>query len=370
MPAISLSSVLLPEPLRPTIPKNSPWSTANETSRTASNSSKLSARNGWSARSLSVCICSCGRRNVFETPSTTMAGPLEVMRSMIAGALSAAAPARRRMSVSVVIPTYNRVGEPPATCSRRCGARRCGRSRSSSSTARRPTAPRRTSTSLGDAVRRVDNPERNLSRSRNLGIAAAAGELVAFLDDDAMPEPRWLEELVAPFDDDAASPAPAGSCSTTPACASSGAISWCRAPASTTSTQRRRSTRFVAPGADPFLYVAGGNCAFRRDALVAVGGFDEEIEYNFDEAEVCLRLLDAGWRLASLERRGGPPPQPAVAPALGGARSPIRSSRSRTACTSGCATAAEAAAGGRSRARTASSATCAPPRAPPPAPGA
>ena len=41
--------------------------------------------------------------------------------------------------------------------------------------------------SLDGAIRRLDNPERNLSRSRNLGVAAAAGELVAFLDDDAVP---------------------------------------------------------------------------------------------------------------------------------------------------------------------------------------
>src|SRR4051794_34868435 len=52
------------------------------------------------------------------------------------------------------------------------------------------------------AVRVVENPERHLSRSRNLGIAAAAGELVAFIDDDAVPEPAWLQELTAPFADD------------------------------------------------------------------------------------------------------------------------------------------------------------------------
>jgi glycosyltransferase involved in cell wall biosynthesis len=57
---------------------------------------------------------------------------------------------------------------------------------------------------LDGAIRRVDNPERNLSRSRNLGIEAAAGDVVAFLDDDAVPEPRWLEDLVAAFEDELA----------------------------------------------------------------------------------------------------------------------------------------------------------------------
>ena len=79
MPAISLSSVLLPEPLRPTMPKNSPCSTENETSRTATNSLNELRRNGCSARSLSVCICSSGRRNRLLTPSTTMAGVAGLM---------------------------------------------------------------------------------------------------------------------------------------------------------------------------------------------------------------------------------------------------------------------------------------------------
>ncbi len=33
--------------------------------------------------------------------------------------------------------------------------------------------------------------------SRNIGIGLAAGEAVAFIDDDAYPDPAWLDELVA-----------------------------------------------------------------------------------------------------------------------------------------------------------------------------
>src|SRR5256886_768085 len=69
-----LSSVLLPEPLRPTMPKNSPPRTAKETSLRASKRSNPVRRSGWSARSFSVWTCSRGMLNVFDTPSTTTAG--------------------------------------------------------------------------------------------------------------------------------------------------------------------------------------------------------------------------------------------------------------------------------------------------------
>lgn len=41
----------------------------------------------------------------------------------------------------------------------------------------------------------------SLGVSRNVAIAMAAGELIAFLDDDAIPPSDWLEQLVPAFAD-------------------------------------------------------------------------------------------------------------------------------------------------------------------------
>jgi glycogen synthase len=139
-------------------------------------------------------------------------------------------------------------------------------------------------------------PEPRLGLSRNIGIQAAAGDVVAFIDDDAIPEPDWLCSMVEAFED--------------PRVAGAGGIVWDRTGARLqyrySVCSRSGITRFdveppfdsfLGPGADPFLYLQGTNCSFRRDALAEVGGFDEQIEYMYDEVEVCLRLVDAGYLL-------------------------------------------------------------------------
>ena len=67
------SSVLFPEPLRPTIPKNSPLRTSKETSveRAAARGSP-GAENGWTARSLNVSIRCSGMRKTFSRSRTSI----------------------------------------------------------------------------------------------------------------------------------------------------------------------------------------------------------------------------------------------------------------------------------------------------------
>ncbi|HEX5442081.1 MAG TPA: glycosyltransferase family A protein, partial [Ktedonobacterales bacterium] len=43
--------------------------------------------------------------------------------------------------------------------------------------------------------------QQSLSGARNIGIANATGEIIAFVDDDAIIAPDWLEQLCACLDD-------------------------------------------------------------------------------------------------------------------------------------------------------------------------
>jgi hypothetical protein len=74
MPAKHFNSVDFPDPLRPTIPKNSPGGTEKDTPRNARNTSVGLRRNGCNARSLSVLTCSRGISKRLCTRSTTTGG--------------------------------------------------------------------------------------------------------------------------------------------------------------------------------------------------------------------------------------------------------------------------------------------------------
>lgn len=50
-------------------------------------------------------------------------------------------------------------------------------------------------------VRRVVEPRRGLNWARSRALVTASGEVVAFIDDDAVASPQWLEHLRAPFAD-------------------------------------------------------------------------------------------------------------------------------------------------------------------------
>lgn len=152
-----------------------------------------------------------------------------------------------------------------------------------------------------DAVRVVRFEERNLSKSRNLGIDAAAGEVVAFIDDDAIPEPRWLEDLASAFEDPEIGGAGGVTLDNT-GVRTQYRYSLCDRMGRTDFGAQPPFDAKTTPGANPFLYLQGTNCSFRRDALAAVDGFDEEIEYNYDESEVCAQIIDSGRPLRALDR--------------------------------------------------------------------
>ncbi len=144
-------------------------------------------------------------------------------------------------------------------------------------------------------------PERNLSMSRNVGIAAAAGDIVAFIDDDAYPDPAWLDRLMAAYADPEVAGAGGPVYDHTGARFQTRYIISDRIGRSTLVFDHNPSAWLNLPGAGSFPSLLGTNSSFRRDRLLEIGGFDEEFEYFLDETDVCARLVDAGYVVAQLD---------------------------------------------------------------------
>jgi len=146
-------------------------------------------------------------------------------------------------------------------------------------------------------------PTRNLSESRNIGIAHAAGELVAFIDDDAYPDPAWLSELVTAFSSYEVAGAGGPVYDYTGANLQALYSLANRFGIARIMTEGQNPTLYLnRPGSQEFVYAIGTNAMFRRDLLVQIGGFDEEFDYYLDEADVCCRLVDRGYVIAAMDK--------------------------------------------------------------------
>ncbi len=138
--------------------------------------------------------------------------------------------------------------------------------------------------------------EPGLSIARNAGLATASCELVAFVDDDAAPEPDWARRILAGFTD-AEVACVGGSC--LPAFAGP-RPRWMsdRLLALAGVSSFGNAARAVTRSAD---YPFGANIAFRRDVLLAAGGFDPALGrrgsllLSGEESAVVSRLLELGY---------------------------------------------------------------------------
>jgi glycosyltransferase involved in cell wall biosynthesis len=135
-------------------------------------------------------------------------------------------------------------------------------------------------------VRVIGTANEGLSSARNTGLAAADGEIVAYLDSDAYPDPHWLRYLAHTF-------------STTDVVAVGGP----NLPPPGDGTIAECVARSPGGPAHVLLsdsvaeHVPGCNLAVRASALREIGGFAPRFRTAGDDVDVCWRLQDRGGTL-------------------------------------------------------------------------
>jgi hypothetical protein len=146
-------------------------------------------------------------------------------------------------------------------------------------------------------IRVLHCPKANLSQSRNIGLLAARGDIVVFIDDDAVPSQRWLEQLARLFEDNLLDATGGGVYLIHPY---HPIIQHRIGIISSLAEQidiRSSWLEHIVPPGEGSQWIArmmGTNMAFRRQALLEIGGFDESFVYIAEEADVALRLINAG----------------------------------------------------------------------------
>ena len=135
-------------------------------------------------------------------------------------------------------------------------------------------------------VQVISTPQHGLSNARNTGMKAATGEIVAYLDDDAYPDPHWLTYLAATF----LSTTHAGVGGPNIAPPGDGFIANCVANAPGGPVHVLLSDREAE-------HIPGCNMAFRKVCLEAIGGFDSQYRVAGDDVDVCWQLRQRGCTL-------------------------------------------------------------------------
>jgi cellulose synthase/poly-beta-1,6-N-acetylglucosamine synthase-like glycosyltransferase len=112
--------------------------------------------------------------------------------------------------------------------------------------------------------------------ARNAGWRAARGEIIAFTDDDCIPEPSWLKMGIAALQHGVA--------------AAGGQVRVPLPPAPTDYEQNEAGLQHAE--------FATANCFCRREVLAAVGGFDERFTTAWrEDSDLHFKLLEQGQRV-------------------------------------------------------------------------
>ncbi len=122
-----------------------------------------------------------------------------------------------------------------------------------------------------------------LSQARNVGIQAATGEMVAFIDDDAYPDIHWLKFLAKTIIE--------------------GKYVGVGGPNLPPPNDGWKADVVANSPGNPNVvlvtdrvaeHIPGVNMMFRKDALNKIGGFDPVFRTAGDDVDICWRLREAG----------------------------------------------------------------------------
>jgi glycosyltransferase involved in cell wall biosynthesis len=137
-------------------------------------------------------------------------------------------------------------------------------------------------------VQVVDEPRKGLTHARQAGFAASSGQLIANVDSDSRLTPGWVTQVLVTFAEDPKLVAFSGPF-----------IYYDLTPTQRISVQVFYAAAFLVYVVNRYILragsmVQGGNFVLRRDALEQIGGFNLDISFYGEDADIARRIHRVG----------------------------------------------------------------------------
>jgi glycosyltransferase involved in cell wall biosynthesis len=146
-------------------------------------------------------------------------------------------------------------------------------------------------------------PNRGVSAARNSGVQLASAPIVAFIDDDCVPDPQWAEQLLSGYDDKVIATGGPLVVDGEPGLI----VSYLTrhnplepqelelAKSSRLSYRlylylRRQWRAYTPQGRREVFSFASANMSVRRQEFLDIGGFDERFRFGAEDDDLCRRL--------------------------------------------------------------------------------
>ena len=142
---------------------------------------------------------------------------------------------------------------------------------------------------FGDQLRWIRVAKPGVGHARNMGLAQAGGDILAFIDDDVVPRRDWLKVICREFAGDA------------DLALLSGQVQLCNSRDLPVSIRTRTERGQFSSIADAFSLLAGCHFAVRREFVERIGGFDDDFgvgtRFPVEDADFFYRIWRAGGKL-------------------------------------------------------------------------
>jgi O-antigen biosynthesis protein len=132
----------------------------------------------------------------------------------------------------------------------------------------------------------ISTENRGLSSARNTGMENATGDIIAYIDDDAYPDPHWLKFLAYSFMH--SNHVAVGGPNIPPP--GDGFIADCVA-------NSPGGPVHVLLSDNEAEHIPGCNMAILKEHLKEIGGFDPTFRVAGDDVDICWRLRERGWTI-------------------------------------------------------------------------